>query len=83
MNKQLRNLRAAIEETERVAPLPRCTHGSCLVDGAGERLEPPCGCRLKTPINPSLILAVEYGYKGAEHGWNLDMTIAEFKKVMQ
>ena len=26
-------------------PLPRCKHGSCLYDGAGEKLEPPCGCR--------------------------------------
>lgn len=25
--------------------LPRCIHGACLVDGGGERLEPPCGCR--------------------------------------
>jgi hypothetical protein len=25
--------------------LPRCSHGSCLVDGGGERLVPPCGCR--------------------------------------
>lgn len=26
-------------------PLPRCVHDACLIDGAGERLEPPCGCR--------------------------------------
>ena len=26
-------------------PLPRCSHGSALRDGAGEALEPPCGCR--------------------------------------
>jgi hypothetical protein len=27
-------------------PLPRCIHGSCLIDGGGEILEPPCGCTL-------------------------------------
>ena len=25
--------------------LPRCHHNNCLMDNAGERLEPPCGCR--------------------------------------
>lgn len=25
--------------------LPRCAHGAALRDGAGEALEPPCGCR--------------------------------------
>lgn len=34
--------------------LPRCVHGSCLRDWAGEYLEPPCGCR-----------ATDYG----ERGW--------------
>ena len=33
------------ETTAMPDPLPRCEHGSCLVDGAGEQLEPPCGCR--------------------------------------
>lgn len=28
-----------------VDPLPRCEHGAALRDGAGEGLEPPCGCR--------------------------------------
>ncbi len=26
--------------------LQRCGHGNCLRDGAGEALEPPCGCRV-------------------------------------
>lgn len=30
-------------------PLPRCRHNNCLQEGAGERLEPPCGCRLTAP----------------------------------
>jgi hypothetical protein len=38
---------------------------------------------VKLTTDPDLLLAVEYGYKGAERGWNLDKTIAEFKKVMQ
>lgn len=38
-------LHAANVETERDHPLPRCEHGSALRDGAGEALEPPCGCR--------------------------------------
>jgi hypothetical protein len=25
-------------------PLPRCSHGNALRDGAGEMLEPSCGC---------------------------------------
>jgi hypothetical protein len=29
-----------------IYPLPRCEHDSCLIDGAGERLGPPCGCRV-------------------------------------
>lgn len=28
--------------------LSRCQHGSALRDGAGERLEPPCGCRAES-----------------------------------
>lgn len=32
-------------------------------------------------INPDLILAVEYGFKAAEKGWNLEMTLNEFRKV--
>jgi hypothetical protein len=35
----------AIRQVERESPLPRCGHGSCLVDGAGKLLEPECGCR--------------------------------------
>ena len=27
-----------------IAQLPRCLHGSCLVDGDDEVLDPPCGC---------------------------------------
>lgn len=38
-------LSKAIAETERDHPLPRCRHGKPLIDGAGEILEPPCGCR--------------------------------------
>ena len=41
-----RALREAIAFAERTDTLPRCEHGSCLRDGAGERLQPPCGCRL-------------------------------------
>lgn len=41
-----RPLQEAIEFAQRIDPLPRCEHGSCLRDGGGERLEPPCGCRL-------------------------------------
>lgn len=46
----LKNLAAAIEETERDHPLPRCQHGNALKDGGGELLEPSCGCRAF--INP-------------------------------
>lgn len=28
--------------------LPRCKHDNCLIDGAGEHLEPPCSCRVTT-----------------------------------
>lgn len=37
-----RTLAAAIAS---VPDLPRCVHGNAVVDGAGERLEPSCGCR--------------------------------------
>jgi len=30
-------------------PLPRCSHGAALQDASGERLEPPCGCRVPMP----------------------------------
>lgn len=42
----VKDLGAAITDLEREHPLPRCPHGSALADHAGERLEPPCGCRL-------------------------------------
>lgn len=46
MNEQSKdNLSEAIAFAEAVGPLPRCPHGSALKDGAGEVLEPPCGCR--------------------------------------
>ena len=35
----------AVAEVERDHPLPRCRHGQTLRDAAGEKLEPPCGCR--------------------------------------
>lgn len=38
-------LAQAVKDVERDHPLPRCQHGSALRDHAGERLEPPCGCR--------------------------------------
>lgn len=41
----LRRLTAAIRDTERDHPLPRCEHGNALRDGGGEALEPLCGCR--------------------------------------
>jgi len=52
---QLDNLRQAIEETPE---LPRCAHGSALMDGAGELLEPPCGCR-NQPAAPAETAAEE------------------------
>lgn len=42
----VKRLAAAVAKTERDHPLPRCDHGKPLRDGAGEALEPPCGCRL-------------------------------------
>ena len=41
----VQRLHEAIEFVEATAPLPRCKHGSCLMDHAGELLEPDCGCR--------------------------------------
>lgn len=43
---QLKKLQDAIEFVETFHPLPRCDHGNCLRDGAGEILEPFCGCRM-------------------------------------
>ena len=40
----LSDLSASIAAVETHAPLPRCEHGSPLRDGAGEFLEPLCGC---------------------------------------
>lgn len=37
-------LAEALEFAERY-PLPQCIHGNTILDGAGERLEPTCGCR--------------------------------------
>jgi hypothetical protein len=42
-------LARAIAQAETLDTLPRCVHGGCLIDGAGERLEPPCGCRAPAP----------------------------------
>ena len=41
------HLRSAIEQVEKNHPLPRCEHGSALMDHSGERLVPPCGCEAK------------------------------------
>ena len=41
----LDKLREAIAWAEKYHPLPRCKHGNCLMDGGGEHLVPPCGCR--------------------------------------
>lgn len=40
-------LRDAVAWVQKHHPLPRCKHGSALRDGAGERLEPSCGCRAR------------------------------------
>jgi len=45
-------LGAAVEQVNREHPLPRCAHGKALADGAGEKLEPPCGCRLYGKVRP-------------------------------
>jgi hypothetical protein len=50
MSDDLKKLQDAIDWVETYYPLPRCPHGSALRDGAGEILEPRCGCR----SNPSL-----------------------------
>lgn len=39
------SLADVIAFAERLDPLPRCEHGNALRDGAGETLEPSCGCR--------------------------------------
>lgn len=62
---------------------PPCKdHGDCKLD--------PCIYRLAieaireiNSINGGSILAVEYGFKAAERGLNLDAAIEEFKKVMR
>ena len=43
----VKNLQDAIEWANTNYPLPRCRHGKALKDGAGELLEPTCGCRLQ------------------------------------
>ena len=40
----------AIEFVNKYYPLPRCSHGNALRDGAYENLEPDCGCRMSKPI---------------------------------
>jgi len=37
----------AVKFVNKHYPLPRCVHGRAFCDGAGEILEPPCGCRLE------------------------------------
>jgi hypothetical protein len=49
-NQALAILAKANKEAERDHPLPRCMHGSALVDGSGEALEPPCGCRISSEM---------------------------------
>src|SRR6266436_2257261 len=41
----VQKLNEAVAFTEANFPLPRCIHGNALRDGAGEILEPTCGCR--------------------------------------
>lgn len=36
----------------------------------------------KDPDDQLLILAVEFGYRGGEKGWNLERTLEEFKKTL-
>lgn len=43
------NLAEAINYVEANHPLPRCKHDAALRDGAGEALEPPCGCHASAP----------------------------------
>ncbi len=42
-------------------------------------MEASAETKLANKIN--LVLAVEYGYKGMEKGWNLEKTLYEFEKV--
>jgi hypothetical protein len=44
MNTEIKKLREAVAFAEKRYPLPRCIHGGCLRDAAGELLEPSCGC---------------------------------------
>lgn len=37
---------------------------------------------LQKPL-PTELMAVEYGFKAAERGWNLEKTLAEFKRVFK
>jgi len=41
----LDKLTEANERADKNFPLPLCSHGNHLKDGAGELLEPACGCR--------------------------------------
>jgi len=50
----LKKLTDAIEWAETNHPLPRCEHGKALKDGAGELLEPSCGCRWAEPASSSV-----------------------------
>jgi hypothetical protein len=45
MDDGIQKLTDAIDWAEKNFPLPRCRHGKPLKDGAGELLEPSCGCR--------------------------------------
>jgi len=54
---EIGKLSNAIEFAERVGPLPRCVHGAALRDGAGEILEPPCGCTADTAKEVAVIRA--------------------------
>lgn len=42
---QIQELANAVAFVEKHYPLPRCSHGQALRDGAGDILEPSCGCR--------------------------------------
>lgn len=44
LKQQIQDLHEAIEFAENYRPLPRCKHGTALKDGAGDLLEPSCGC---------------------------------------
>lgn len=45
LERDILRLQRAIAFAESVSPLPRCSHGNALRDGAREKLEPTCGCR--------------------------------------